>query len=347
MHRGIHNIPGPEEERRFAEDMQQEETVMIFEKQVVKMVHGQLLVRNDNANGIFYFSPEDFPGLQSYAYNFKSHSGHDLKGFFYCYANPIPGRLVVFDHGMGNGHRAYMREIETLCKDGWLVYSYDHTGCMASGGAHIGGFAQSLADLDDCIRALKQEKALDDRTFSVVGHSWGGFSTMNIAAIHPQITHVVSMSGFISVERICQDALGSLKAYAPALVDHELREFPRYARYNALESLAKTRAKVLLIYSEDDKTVRKDRHYDPLYEKFANSGHVRFLLVDGKNHNPTYEAESVKYKDDFFTQFQKAMKKKQLTAPEDQKEFMGQFDWRHMTKQDMTVWEQVFEHLRK
>jgi pimeloyl-ACP methyl ester carboxylesterase len=217
---------------------------------------------------------------------------------------------------------------------------------MASGGAHIGGFAQSLAELDDCIRKLKGEERLKDRTLSVVGHSWGGFSTMNIGAIHPEITHIVSMSGFVSVERIVKQSLGPLKAYAPAVVEAEQRQNPRHSRYNALESLEKTGAKVLLIYSEDDKTVLKRHHYDPLYMKFRDSDRVKFLLLNGKNHNPTYEAASVIYKDDFFAQFQKALKKKQLDTQADRVEFMERFDWWFMTNQDMNVWETVAAHLK-
>ena len=319
---------------------------MLFEKQVVDMVLSQLQTRQDNPHGIFYFSPEHFPGLHANPYDFKSHRGHDLKGFFYCYDHPIPGKVVVFDHGMGNGHRAYMREIETLCKAGFLVYSYDHTGCMASGGKHIGGFAQSLADLDDCIRALKREEFLNDRDLAVVGHSWGGFSTMNIGAIHPEITHIVSMSGFISVERIVKQSLGPLKSYAPAIVALEQRDNPRHARYNALESLAKTKASVLLIYSADDKTVHKAVHYDPLFEKFEDSDHIRFLLLNGKNHNPTYEADSVVYKDEFFAQFQKALKKGLLSTPEAQADFFGRYDWWYMTSQDMEVWNRIIAHLK-
>ena len=319
---------------------------MLFEKKIVDFVLGQLLQRQDNATGLFYFSPEHFPGLESYAYDFKSQKGHDLKGHFYCYANPIPGRLVVFDHGMGNGHRAYMREIETLCRAGFLVYSYDHTGCMASGGKHIGGFAQSLTDLDDCIKQLKRDPNLAGRSLAVVGHSWGGFSTMNIGALHPEITHIVSMSGFVSVERIVKQTLGVLKSYAPAIVEAEQRENPRYARFNALESLEKTRAKVLLIYSEDDKTVHKAVHYDPLYIKFCDSDHVKFRLVNGKNHNPGYDTQSVKYKDDFFARYTKAVKKGLLATPEAQEAFMGEFDWWFMTNQDMEVWNAVFDHLK-
>ena len=319
---------------------------MLFEKKVVNFVLGQLLTRQDNAHGIFYFAPEDFLGLTAHPYDFQSHKGHDLKGFFYCYEGADPKKLVVFDHGMGNGHRAYMREIETLCKLGFLVYSYDHTGCMASGGKHIGGFAQSLADLDDCIKHMKQEKALSRREIYVVGHSWGGFSTMNIGAIHPEVKKIVSMSGFVSVDRIVKQTLGPLKAYAPAIVKAEQLENPRHSRYNGLESLDKTDAKVLLVYSDDDKTVLKQEHYDPLYIKFCDSDRVKFLLVSNRNHNPTYERDSVVYKDEFFVQSQKALKKGLLKTPEQQKEFYGKFDWWFMTKQDMAVWNQIADFLR-
>ena len=319
---------------------------MLFEKKVVDMVLGQLLTRQDNPHGIFYFEPQDFPGLHAKAHGFKSHKGHDLKGYFYCYEGADPEKLVVFDHGMGNGHRAYMREIETLCRAGFLVYSYDHTGCMASGGAHIGGFSQSLADLDDCIKHLKREPLMTDREIYVVGHSWGGFSTMNIGAIHPEVKIIVSMSGFVSVERIVKQSLGPLKPYTPAIVRAEQLENPRHSRFNGLESLEKTKAKVLLIYSEDDKTVLKKEHYDPLYIKFCDSDRVKFLLLNGKNHNPTYENESVIYKDDFFGKFQKALKKGQLSTTESQKDFFGKFDWWFMTKQDMAVWNQITDFLK-
>ena len=321
---------------------------MIFENKVAEMYRKQLYARQDNPHGIFYFGPDDFPGLQTHEYSFKSQMGHDLKGWFYHYDNPIPGRLVVFDHGMGNGHRAYMREIETLCKMGWLVFSYDHTGCMASGGKDINGFPQSLMDLDDCLTVLKQEEALADRTISVIGHSWGGFSTMNIVALHPQITHVVAMSGFVSVDRIVKQSFkGVMSLYAKSMIEMEQRNSPRYSRFNALESLGKTSAKVLLIYSDDDKTVHKSVHYDPLQETLKGKANVEFLLLTGKDHNPTYTVDAVTYKNAFWGELSKAIKEKQLETPEQQKLFMEKYDWWRMTTQDEEVWGKIHAHFCK
>jgi pimeloyl-ACP methyl ester carboxylesterase len=89
-----------------------------------------------------------------------------------------------------------MKEIERLAHAGYLVFAYDHTGCMESGGEHINGFAQSLADLHSALTVLEKDPSYSAYTFSVVGHSWGGYSTLNIAALHPEITHVVAISGF-------------------------------------------------------------------------------------------------------------------------------------------------------
>lgn len=319
---------------------------MIFEKQIEAVFRGKLLVRHDNAKGIFYFSPEDFPGLRSHSHSFTAGAGHTLNGFFYYYDDPIPGRLVVFDHGMGNGHRAYMREIEKLCAAGYLVYTYDHTGCMTSGGGHIGGFAQSLSDLDDCIKALKKEPALNGRSLAVMGHSWGGFSTMNIAALHPDITHVVSMSGFICVEQILRQELrGLMRLYVPALVEMERRHNPAYVDFCAISSLKQTTANVLLIYSADDKTVRKELHYDPLYQALSGKKNIRFLLENGKDHSPNYTADAVVCKDTFWKELSSAGKKGLLATPAQQAAFMSGYDFHRMTAQDERVWAQILAHL--
>ena len=187
---------------------------MIFEKKVVGIYRSQFLTRCDDAGLAHYFSHADFPGLQQEAFSFPSSCGHTLQGWFYHYETVIPGRIVVFDHGFGGGHRSYMKEIEMLCRHGYLVFSYDHTGCMESGGENPGGLSQSLRDLNDCLTALKKHPACADLLFSVMGHSWGGFSTLNIAALHPDITHIVVLSGFTSVERMLEQFFsGILKGY--------------------------------------------------------------------------------------------------------------------------------------
>ena len=315
---------------------------MLFQKQIEKMYRSNLFLRNDNAHGIFYFGPEDFPGLQAHPYEFTAKAGHTLKGYFYHYADPVPGRLIVFDHGMGNGHRAYMREIERLCAEGFLVFSYDHTGCMESGGESTNGFGQSLSDLDDCITAMKQINTVKRRRIGVMGHSWGGFSTLNIAALHPEITHVISMSGFVSIPIMLEQTFsGPLKMFREAILELERKANPDYVDRDARWSIWFSDANFLLIYSADDPVVRKNPHYDKLFNCFARRYNVKLLLVEGKGHSPNYTREAVRYKDAFFKDFQKAVKKKKLETKQQQKEFMSRYDWKAMTEQDEYVWKQI------
>ena len=67
--------------------------------------------RVDDDGTVFYFSAADFAGLRRQAFAFPSSDGHTLQGYFYWYDRCKKDRLIVFDHGMGSGHRGYMIEI--------------------------------------------------------------------------------------------------------------------------------------------------------------------------------------------------------------------------------------------
>ena len=321
---------------------------MIFSKQIEKIYRSKLFSRCDDVGVAHYFSAEDFPGLRCQGFAFPARAGHTLQGWFYSYGKPAAGRLVVFDHGMGGGHRSYMREIEHLARAGYLVFAYDHTGCMESGGEHTNGFAQSLNDLDACLTALKKLDSLCGRTISVVGHSWGAFSVMNIAALHPDITHVVAMSGFVSVkEMVNQNFSGILKGYRKGLYALERSANPDYVGYHACKTLAQTNAEVLLIYSSDDKMVHKAVHYDALHKALAGKKNVRFLLVDGKGHNPNYTEDAVKHLAEYTAALTQKLKKLELGTVEERKAFLETYDWWRMTEQDETVWKVILETLAK
>jgi pimeloyl-ACP methyl ester carboxylesterase len=317
---------------------------MIFEKQIVNMYKGMMHTRCDDLETVFYFSPEDFPGLRAEPHSFKASAGHTLQGYFYQYENPVSDRLIVFDHGFGGGHRAYMTEIEKLCAHGYRVFAYDHTGCMQSGGETPNGLAQSLCDLNDCIAMLKADGYFENTDVSVMGHSWGAFSTLNITALHPEITHIVAMCGFVCVEDMIGTFFaGILKGYRKAIMALERRSNPVFVEYNAVETLSKSNTKALLIYSEDDKMCRRN-HYDTLKAGLDGRENVRFLFVTNKGHNPNYTEEAVKYLEEFGSERVKLVRRKNVTA-EDKKNFVASYDWKRMTEQDEAVWNTIFNHL--
>lgn len=321
---------------------------MIFEKQIEKVYRSTLYHRCDEDGITFYFSPWDFEGLNATPYTFVSSMGNTLKGYFYSYENADDSRLIVFDHGFGGGHRAYMKEIEMLCRRGYKVFSYDHTGCMESEGENANGFAQSLHDLDDCITALKKDDSVNTDDISVIGHSWGGFSTMNIAALHPDITHIIVISGFVSVEEMVkQNFSGLLKGYRKHIFGIEQKANPDYVDFNGVKTLSKTDAKVLLIYSSDDGLVKKDIHFDALKNGLAEKENIEFLLADGKGHNPNYTHNAVKLLGEYADAKRRAIEKDALQTAEQKEDFKNSFDWDKITEQDQKVWEKIFEVLVK
>lgn len=317
---------------------------MIFEKQVANMYKGMMHTRCDDKETVFYFAPEDFVGLQVEPHAFVASAGHTLQGYFYQYENPIPQRLVVFDHGLGGGHRAYMKEIEMLCRHGYRVFAYDHTGCMESGGKTTNGLAQSLCDLHDCISMLRSNARFANVDISVMGHSWGAFSTLNISALHPEISHIVAMCGFVSVQEMINTFFaGLMKGYRRTIMALESQANPTFVTYNALQTLAQSQTKALLIYSADDQLCRR-HHYDLLKAELEGKENIRFLLVDKKGHNPNYTEEAVQYLQAFSKERAKLLRKKGLTK-EEKAAFVASFDWNKMTVQDEKVWEVIFDHL--
>ena len=321
---------------------------MIFEKKIVGMYRSWLHSRCDDTGKVYYFTAKDFEGLDAKPFTFRSEQGALLKGYFYSYSGYDASRLIVFDHGHGSGHTAYMKEIEKLCRAGFRVFSYDHTGCMESEGESTRGFAQSLSDLNACITALKSSEEAKNVSISVMGHSWGAFSTLNISAIHKDITHIVVLSGFLSVERIVnQNFPGLLKPYRKSILAIERENNAQYLEYDAVNSIRESGVKALLIYSDNDKLVNAKCHFEPLKAAFSDCENVKLILTHGKGHNPNYTCEAVEYMGKFFADLGKRTKKGALNTEEEKKNFIAVYDWNKMTEQDENVWSEIIAHLNE
>ena len=319
---------------------------MIFSKKVEKMYSKTLFSRHDEDGSIFYFSHSDFDGLNMTPYSFNNQLGDKLSGGLYYYDGYDETRLIVFDHGMGTGHRAYMREIEVLARHGYRVLAYDHTGCTNSEGKGVRGLSGSLADLDACITAVKKDESLNKLTLSVVGHSWGAFSTMNITAFHKDIESIVAISGFISIPQMLKFILpGFLGLWRNTAKQLERAANPDCADISAIDTLRSSSTRALIIHSLDDKTCSAKLNFVKLRDALEDEENVTFLLENGKGHNPNYTEAAVKYKDKFFADLTKKRKSGELSTDEQKRAFIESYDWYKMTEQDEKVWQIIFDHL--
>ena len=321
---------------------------MIFEKKIIKIFQNTLLRRHDPDGTVFYFGKESFWGLDCEEYSFIGDKGQRLMAYLYFRGEKRCDKLVIFEHGMGNGHAAYMQEINYLTEHGYTVFTYDHTGTRCSEGENIGGFSQSLSDLDRAVTFVRSMPEYKDTEIYVIGHSWGGFSTMNIAALHPDIKKVVAIAGFISPEAIINQFLGGiLKFYRKAVYKTELDAFGDYARFDGRVTLANTKTKALIIHSTDDKTCLYKNHFGELEKALSGCENVELYTVSGKGHNPNYTEDAVKYKDAFFAELKTRVKSGKLQSDEEKSEFVGSFDWERMTRQDEGVWNKILDFIEK
>ena len=320
---------------------------MLLNKKVRELYRKNLFSRADIPDDIKFFTSVDFDGLREIPYAFLNEKGDTLDGAFYNYDGYKKGRLVIFDHGMSQcGHRAYMREIEKLCKEGYLVFSYDHTGCACSEGDSMGGFSRSLADLDACLSVLKRDPSFEGYDFSVIGHSWGAYSCLNIGAFHPDVKHIVALSGFISVKDMHKQLFpGVASFFRRTVYKLEAESNPRHVDSNAIEALRKTDAALLCIHSSDDAVVSAKLHFMKLKEALKDRENTKFMLVDGKAHNPNYTADAVSYLGEFFADLTAKRKDGELNSPSLREAFLNGYDFYRMTEQDDEIFKEIFKTL--
>ena len=312
----------------------------ILEKMYKRVAYRRYGEREDR----FYFSYSDFSGVNMEKYSFKNKWGEDLSAYFYYPDNEIGDRIILFEHGLGAGHQSYMRQIVTLVNHGYRVFAYDHTGCGASGGESIKGLVGSLCDLDFCLRALKSDNRYADRRISVIGHSWGGFSAMNIAKLHPELECVVAMSGFRSLDAMLRQIMtGFKKPFISKIFALEERVNPEYVSFDGGESLALTDCRVLMIHSDDDTVVSKKLHFDTLEKELSHKRNIKFLSLCGKGHDITLSESAAKYIREFVSRYKKESKK--LKTKEAKRAFVESFDWYKMTEQDTELWTIIFDFL--
>ena len=322
---------------------------MIFEKKILSIYNHRLLRRRDPDGNAYQLRREDFPGLLSKELSFTGDRGQQLFAYIYYRTEVRRDRLIMLDHGMGCGHSSYLAEIDALTRRGYTVFTYDHTGTDRSGGDNIGGFSQSLSDLDRAVRFVRSLDDFKNSRIAVIGHSWGGFSTMNIAALYPDITHVVAISGFVSPRMIQHQALGGvLRLYRPMLYDLEKSTLPDYADFDGRESLSRavdTRA--LIIHSQDDRTCLFKKHFLVLEKALKDNERVKFIAVDNKNHHPQYTEDAVSYKRAYVKELKAKLKHGELSTEGEKAAFVASYDWLRMYRQDEQFWDMVKDFLDK
>ena len=320
---------------------------MLFSR-IIEKQFAKVLGRYDGDPALSYGAPEEYPGLIADPFDVTTDEGTVLRGFFYYYGEMNPDKLVVFDHGIGAGHRAYMREIAYLATHNYTVYAYDHTGCVLSDGTGIHGFAQGIADLDCVLTVLQMDSRFVNVPRKIIGHSWGGYSCMNAAVLHPEVTHVVSLAGFVSARLLCEQYVPApFRTYVDEVMNRERQHNPQYADMDARESLRKASARALYIQSKDDSMVKFDLAYELLAQALDEGDGVEFIQTTDRNHNPQRTEVANMALATMEKDLAQKHKKHALSTKEQQDVFRATYDWKLITEQDPVIWDKIFAFMEK
>ena len=319
---------------------------MLFSK-IIKKKFDAVLGRYEGDPAFRYPRLEDFPELKHKNLDILGDNDVLLKGAFYFYGDMKPEKLIVFDHGIGAGHLAYLKEIDVLAKNGYTVYSYDHTGCASTRGTGILGFAQGVNDLDHVLTALQSDPRFAGVPRQIMGHSWGAYSCMNAAALHPEVTHVVSLAGFLSARTLVEQYIPKMfLKYSEEVMERERQHNPRYADLDARESMKKSGAKLMHLQSHDDMMVKFELACEPLQEALKGRPHTEFVILDRRGHDPQRTEAACAAYTAMAEEEKRLQKKNQLTADDQIARFQSRQNWVQIEEQDPEIWRQILNFLR-
>jgi len=310
------------------------------------LYHKFFVKRYDDDHIVTHFSYKSFPGMQASDLEFKTPQGNTIRGHIYSFPDHDRKDLVVFSHGLGAGHRAYMREIQTLCRHGYEVLAYDNTGCWESDGKDISGVSESINCLVSCLDYIASDKDLKGRGLHIIGHSWGGYAAGNILSYRSSnIKSVTVISGFASIEIFTEAGYaGKLKMFRRNIMRFEKKANPAYAESCSADALRSTPVKCLLLHSTDDQMADIGTGLEYVRSRISNPA-VSYYVTEGKFHNPNYTTDAVTYMMQVFGEYQNLVSKRKLRSFEQKKAYFADKDFLRMTVQDPEVWDVIFKHM--
>ncbi|MBP5428485.1 MAG: alpha/beta hydrolase [Clostridia bacterium] len=298
----------------------------------------QLLCRYDKDGYTPYLSASDFPGLTVDAGSFVNSAGVEVAFFRYRYGDYDPEKLVVFCHGLGAGHTAYLAEIEYLCHNGLQVLTLDYTGCDKSGGDGMLSVNRPSRDVLELLDFMKPTEEV-----SVVGHSLGGYTALNVIRMCDPIKRAVILSGFLQSRKMLGQFIKS--RLVNAIVDRAERKCdPEIARADNAAYLKSTTDRLLFIASTDDPTVPYSIGAG-LAQTLGNDN-LSFLTVENKKHNPNYTPEALAFMQESFGTFNRLVAEGKLQTLEEKRAFFSDRPASKMTVQDDAVMGEVVRFIK-
>lgn len=302
--------------------------------------------RQNNHPYLRYFTAKDFPNLEADEVEFTNRRHLKLRGAFYYYDQKKTHQgLIVFPHGIGAGHHAYMHLIEQFAQKGFIVFSYDNTGCELSEGSSIRGIPQAILDLEDALHYLEKTTYTKYPWF-VVGHSWGAYASLRSSFLSPRVLKVVAIAPFDDVGELLGKYLPIIRFVKPFITLIHRIKFPgkwTYQRSSTL--LKKIRIPHLIISGENDDDIPLKGNYQRFLKVSQRQQNLTVYLAKNHRHNPylTFEAEN--YIIDTILKGTQEMAME--VDPQKRDQFFHSLDYSHIANHDENIINLVVDYLTK
>ena len=239
---------------------------------------------------LFYLS--DFPDLSGERFSFIS-NGNKIMGYRYFYnEGPYKG-AVIFHHGMGAGHNAYMSFLYTLAKHGYLVYAYDNSCCGDSEGKGWWNFASSLIDQENFYKWFETDPYQKGLKRYAIGHSWGGFTVQN--SVKYPVDKIVSISGFPNIVDMLITVEPKLKPFRRLLKGTQKHYYGEIGNINNIDLLQNTSIPTLLMHGENDLVSNYQKNFVEVKEKLKDNPNIKYVSFPDKAHQPYMTTKGQNY----------------------------------------------------
>ena len=297
----------------------------IISRQYIK----NFVCRYDKEVGVPYYSYTDFLNLKREEGTFINANNNEIHYFYYYFDNYRKDKIVLFCHGLGAGHTAYLKEISELAKRGYKVLTLDYQGCDSSKGKNLRSLNQPTKDVYELLNLLKI-----DLPIIAVGHSMGGFTALNLVNTRKEISKAVIISGFLSIPLEISGALKS-KLIVKGILRYERKVEPELYKIDNLAYLKTTQDQLLFIHSEDDMMVPyKDSM--KLVEEIANPNIKTYKLTNRK-HNPNYTDSAIQYMNEVFGGYYQLIKEKKIKTDADKINYFKDVSLEKLVEQDENI----------
>jgi pimeloyl-ACP methyl ester carboxylesterase len=295
--------------------------------------------RYDKEVGIPYYSYKDFKDFKCEDNSFTNSYGINLRYFFYYYANYKKDKIILFCHGMGPGHTAYIAEIESLARRGYKVLTLDFAGCGESGGKYLGSLNKPTRDVVDLLNHLNLKEQI-----ILMGHSMGGYTALNTLCLRKDITKVVAISPIIQIEPLLQ-----LNTKSKFITKHLLRYERKVNReifdINIPKYLENTTDDVFVIQSKDDQMVPYGMSLKVI-EGIKNP-HIKTKRYEGRKHNPNYTDNAISYMDSVFGKYYALLNEKKIKTDEDRINYFKDVSLAKLVEQDEQLFDEIVDFIEK